>query len=141
MAEPPGSAAALADQIGSTYQREDDLNGLSTWPPLVLVVVELLEDELLDELEELLLEELVELLLEDEVELLLELDELEVPLLEDELELLLELELLEVPPRMIVPAEGVSVTRSSRAPSSRRLIRSVCVPAARLLKTGSVRVA
>jgi hypothetical protein len=96
------------------------------------------EDELLEELE-LLLDELVELVVElDEVELLLEeLDDelellaLEVELLdelEDELELLEldELELLELPPSpLIVPAEAVNVTRSSRAPSSRLEIRSV----------------
>ena len=65
MTAPPGSAAALADQIGSTYQVAL-ANGLSTRPPL---------DELeLDEPEELELE-LDELELElDELEL--ELDEL-----------------------------------------------------------------
>jgi hypothetical protein len=91
--------------------------------------LELLElDELLDEeleLEELLLEddELLELL-DEELELL-------------ELELLEELELEELEP-LIVPAETVSVTRSSRAPSSLRSIRRVCAPAARLLKVAGV---
>jgi hypothetical protein len=67
-----------------------------------------------------------ELLLDEE----LELDEL---LLEDEEleELLLDDEELVTPP--IEPVEAVSVTRSSRAPSSRRTIRSVCEPPARLL--------
>jgi hypothetical protein len=87
---------------------------------------------LLDELE--LLEELEELLLEDELEL-----ELEAPELDDELELL-ELEVvLELP--LIEPAEAVRVTRSSLAPSSRLLIRSVWLPAARLLKVVGVKVA
>jgi hypothetical protein len=72
---------------------------------------------------ELLLdEELLELLLEDE-----ELDELDELLLDDE-----------TPP--IVPVEAVSVTRSSREPSSRRTIRSVCEPAARLLKVARLSV-
>jgi hypothetical protein len=107
-------------------------------PPLVLVVVLELDEELL-ELDELLDEELLELLLEELlVELLLdeELDELVIPLLEEELELLLdelvepvvELDELEEPPLelpLIDPAEAVRVTRSRRAPSSRRLIRSV----------------
>jgi hypothetical protein len=114
-----------------------------TPPELVLV----LEDELLEELELLLDEELppddelleeLELLLDEvvlEVELLLEEldDELELLVLEEELldeledELeLLELDELELPPSpLIVPAEAVSVTRSSRAPSSRLEIRSV----------------
>jgi hypothetical protein len=120
--------------------------------------VELLEDEELELLFEEELEELDELLLELEEleeledalldELLLELDELVVPLLEEELELLeleelldddeLEEPPLELPP--IEPAEAVRVTRSSRAPSSRRLMRSVCVPAARLLNAGRVSV-
>ena len=72
-------------------------------------------DEELELLEEL---ELEELLLEDELELLevVELDEeLEEPF-EDELELL---EVVELEP-LIAPAEAVSVTRSSLAPSSRR---------------------
>jgi hypothetical protein len=91
------------------------------------VVEELLDEELLEEL-----------LLEDEEldeELLLEeeLDELE---LEDE-ELDDELLELEVAP-LIVPAEAVSVTRSSLAPSSRRTILKVCVPADRLLKVAGV---
>jgi hypothetical protein len=88
----------------------------------------LLEDELeLEELEELLEDELEldeELLLEDE---LLELDEE-----------LLELVVLEEP--LTVPAEAVKVTRSSLAPSSRLSIRSVCAPAARLLKVAGVMV-
>jgi hypothetical protein len=101
-------------------------------PPEELLLDEL---ELLDELlEELLLDELEELLLEfEELELLLE-------ELDDELELL---ELLDEPPELplIVPAEAVSVTRSSLDPSSRRRIRSVCEPAARLLKVAGVIVA
>jgi hypothetical protein len=84
---------------------------------------ELLEDEV-----ELLLDEDVELL-EDEVELLLD-EVLELELVE-ELELLPELPLM-------VPAEAVSVTLSSRAPSSLRSIRSVCEPAARLPKVVGV---
>ena len=80
--------------------------------------------------------------LEDElVEELLELDELapldEELLLEDEL---LELVVLDELP-LIEPAEAVKVTRSSLAPSSRRTIRSVCAPAARLLKVAGVMVA
>ena len=93
--------------------------------------LELLEDEelLLDEeLEELLDdEELEELLLDEEDELL---DDV---LLDDELELVVELEL-----PLIEPVEAVSVTLSSRAPSSRLSIRSVCAPAARLLKVAGV---
>jgi hypothetical protein len=92
-----------------------------------------LEDELeLLELEELLLDEL---LLEDELELLeleeLLLDELledeldEELLLEDELELLELEELEELVPLLNTPAEAVSVTRSSLAPSSLRSIRKV----------------
>jgi hypothetical protein len=82
-----------------------------------LALVELLlEDEL-----ELLLE--LEELLEDELELLLELEELDELLL-DELELLEEeLELPDEPE--IAPADTVSVTRSSLAPSSLRSIRKV----------------
>jgi hypothetical protein len=98
-------------------------------PPLEVLEPVLLDD---DEDVELLLEEVE--LLEDEVELLLE----EVELLEDdevELELLDELEL-----PLIEPAEAVSVTRSSRAPSSRLTIRSVWLPAARLLKVVGVMV-
>jgi hypothetical protein len=120
IAEPPGSAAALAPQIGSLYQVAPT-KGLSTLPPplLALVLELVLEDEelLLDEeLEELLEEdeELEELLLDEE---LLDDDE---EVLDDELELE-ELELLP----LIVPAEAVRVTRSSLAPSSRLLIRSV----------------
>jgi hypothetical protein len=82
----------------------------------LLLDEELLEDEEL-ELEELLLDE--EELLEDE-------------LLDEELELVVEL----LP--LIEPAEAVKVTRSSLAPSSRRRIRSVCAPAARLLKVAGV---
>lgn len=67
-----------------------------------------------------------ELLVDDEV---LEVEE--VLELDDEL-----LEEPEAP--LIEPAEAVSVTRSSFAPSSRRTIRSVCVPAARLLKVAGV---
>jgi CHASE3 domain sensor protein len=87
------------------------------------------EEEL--ELEELLDDELdeLELLLEDDEELDDELDELE----------LLELEPLEEP--LIDPAEAVSVTRSILDPSSRRRMRSVWEPAARLLKVAGVRVA
>src|SRR5689334_11281427 len=87
-----------------------------------------LDEELL--LEELLLEdelELDELLLEELVEPVEELELLD----DEELELLVEL-VLELP--LIEPAEAVRVTLSRRAPSSRRLIRNVCVPAARLLK-------
>jgi hypothetical protein len=85
----------------------------------------------------------LELLLEEELELLLELDELELLelelLLDEELELLLEeleldedelleleellLELLDEPE--IAPADTVSVTRSSLAPSSLRSILRV----------------
>lgn len=89
-------------------------------------------------------EELELLLLLDEeleLELLLELDELlleEDELLEDEL-LELDDELLDVAPS-IVPAEAVSVTRSSLDPSSRLNIRNVCAPAARLLKVAGVMV-
>jgi hypothetical protein len=107
---------------------------LSTLPPLLLALV-LEEDELLDEeLEEL------ELLLDEE---LLELEELldDVPELEDELlDDELELEELELLP-LIVPVEAVRVTRSSLAPSSRRRMRRVCEPAARLLKVAGVIVA
>jgi hypothetical protein len=129
MAEPPGSAAALAPQIGSLYQVAPT-NGLSTLPPVELLVLELeelellLEDELLDE-EELLEDELLEEL------------ELEAPELEDELEELEELEPPEELP-LIEPVEAVNVTRSSLAPSSRLSIRSVCAPAARLLKVAGV---
>lgn len=67
---------------------------------------------------ELELEELLE-----ELELLLE----ELDELEDE---------LESPP--IAPADAVSVTLSSAAPSSRLSILSVCVPAERLLNVAGV---
>jgi hypothetical protein len=114
-------------------------------PPVVVVLELLLEDEL----EDVLLDEELDELLDD----VLELDELVMPLLDEELELLLdelvelvepvvevvELDELEEPPLelpLIEPAEAVKVTRSSRAPSSRRLMRSVCVPAARLLNAG-----
>jgi hypothetical protein len=143
MAEPPASAAAFADQCGSTYHFVDAANGLSTRPPLLEL---LLEDEelLLDELEELLDEELEdeELLLElEELEEELLLDELEELLLEDEELLLEELELLELEELpLIEPAETVSVTRSSLEPSSLLRIRSVCEPAARLLKVAGVMV-
>jgi hypothetical protein len=94
--------------------------------PVIPDELELLLDEL-DELEELELDELLELeLLDDVLELLLELDELVIPLLDEELELLddeLEEPPLELPP--IEPAEAVKVTRSSLAPSSRLLMRSV----------------
>jgi 8-oxo-dGTP pyrophosphatase MutT (NUDIX family) len=92
--------------------------------PPVAIVVQLPPPELDDEL--LLVEPVVELelLLDEEL-----LDELVEPVVElDELELLEldELELLEVPPPPpIVPADGVNVTRSSREPSSRLLIRNV----------------
>jgi hypothetical protein len=116
-------------------------------PPLVeLLELELLLDELLEEeeLELLLDDELEAPLLEEELELLLD-DELAAPLLEEELELLLDDELdellLEAPPVEIVPAEAVRVTRSSLEPSSRLLIRSVCAPAARLVKVAGVMVA
>ena len=121
----------MADHSGSTYHFVEAANGLSA-RPLVVVVELLLEDEL--ELEELLEDE--ELLDEDD-ELLL--DELELD--EDELlleELLLEDE-LELEP-LIEPAETVRVTLSSLAPSSRLTIRSVCAPAARLLKVAGVMV-
>lgn len=95
--------------------------------------VELLEllDEELDELLEL--ED--ELLLEDE----LEDEELDELLLEelDELELL---ELEELVPPLIMPTEAPSNTQSILEPSSRLTIRSVCVPAARLLNVAGVMV-
>jgi hypothetical protein len=92
MAEPPGSAAALADQIGSIYQVAP-ANGLSR-PPAP-------PDELPpDELELLLDDELDELLLELDEELLLEPEEL---LLEEELELLDEEVLLDDEPPPIIP--------------------------------------
>jgi hypothetical protein len=108
------------------------LSRLAAPDELELLLDELLELEELDELELLLeLEELEELL----EELLLEDELLELELLlEDEL---LELDELEVMP-LIEPAEAVSVTRSSLAPSSRLTIRSVCPPAARLLKVAGV---
>jgi hypothetical protein len=91
--------------------------------PPVEELLELDDDEELDEL----LDEL-ELLLEDELEL--------EELLDEELEL----EELELVRPLIEPADAVSVTRSIRAPSSRRTIRSVCVPAARLLNIARLRV-
>jgi hypothetical protein len=97
--------------------------------------LELLEDE------ELLLDEELEELLEDEEleELLLdeELDEL----LEDELELLELDELLLVLPPLIEPAAVLNTTDSSFAPSSRRRIRRVWAPAARLVKVATVKFA
>jgi hypothetical protein len=121
------------------------LDGVAVQVTALPPEVELLEDEELellleDELDELLLElELAPLELDDELDELelLELEELVEPVVElelleeelelDELELLLDDELeeppLELPP--IEPAEAVRVTRSRRAPSSRRLIRSV----------------
>jgi hypothetical protein len=106
---------------------EDELLELDELLLDELELLEELDEELLLELDELELEEL-ELLLDEELELLeLELDELldEVPELEDELlDDELELEVLELLP-LIVPVEAVRVTRSSLAPSSRRLIRSV----------------
>jgi hypothetical protein len=94
------------------------------------------------------LEEL-ELELEVEVQEPLEVDELllevELPeeLLVEELEVLVE-ELLEeelLEPSPIEPAEAVRITQSSLEPSSRRTMRSVCAPAARLLKVAGVSVA
>jgi hypothetical protein len=110
-------------------------------PELLLDEDEELDDELElldDELEELELPEPDELLLEELDDELLELllDDEE---LDDELELLELLEVLELP--LIDPAEAVSVTRSILEPSSRRAIRSVCVPAARLLKVARFNVA
>jgi hypothetical protein len=89
---------------------------------LELLLDEELELELFDEELELLLE--LELL-DEELELLEELVELVEPVVELELLLDDELELLETPPPLIVPADATKVTRSSLAPSSRRLIRSV----------------
>jgi len=90
-----------------------------------------------EELELLLDEELLELDEDEELlleELLLDEDELLEELLEDE-----ELELLDEPELpSIAPEETVRVTLSSRAPSSRLTIRSVCAPAARLLKVAGV---
>lgn len=131
-------------------------------PPEALVDEELLEDELDDEV----LEEVV--LLDDEVvhwyphppresqppkqlpelhehgqfcgwEMVQQLWELQPP---EELELddeLLELEELDEAGLLIVPAEGINATLSSLAPSSLLRIRSVCIPAARLLKVTGVR--
>ena len=116
MAAPPGSPAALADQIGSTYHAVEAAKGLSTRPPLVEVL--LLEDEL-ELLEPLLEDELLELELLEEVmpELLLdELDDELEELLDDELEL----EVVELDEPLIAPVEAVSVTRSSFDPSSLR---------------------
>jgi hypothetical protein len=97
--------------VGSTPQAQ---------PPLeepLLELEELLEDEL-----ELLLDELDELdeLLEDDELELLELEELEMPLLDED-----EDELLVPDEPLIVPAEAVSVTRSSFEPSSLLRILSV----------------
>jgi hypothetical protein len=112
-------------------------------PPLVEVLLEeelelLLEDDELEELDD----ELELLLDEDELLELEELEELLELLLEELLDEELELELLEVPELPpIDPAEAVSVTRSILEPSSRRTIRSVCDPAARLLKVTRFSVA
>jgi len=106
-------------------------NGLSAWPLLVVVVELLLDDEL--ELED---DELEELLDEDD-ELLELLEDEELELDEDEL---LEDEELDPEEPLIEPAEAVRVTLSNRAPSSRLTIRSVCAPAARLLKVAGVMV-
>lgn len=103
--------------------------------------LELLDEELelLDELEDEL--ELEELLLDDELLEELELDEddeleeLEELLLEDEL-----LEELELDEPLIIPTEAPSNTQSILEPSSRLTIRSVCVPAARLLNVAGVMV-
>jgi hypothetical protein len=94
-AEPPVSAAALADQTGSTYQRAS-LNGLSRrGPTLVLTLEELdltLDEELITEelertLEELTTEEelgrMLEELTTEELERTLE----ELSMIEDEDEL------------------------------------------------------
>jgi hypothetical protein len=105
-------AVAVRVPEGAAPQADPELEELE----LLLDEDELLEDELEDEL----------LLDEDE------LDELE--------ELLLELELLEVPPVLIVPVEAVSVTRSILEPSSRLSIRSVWVPAARLVNVAGAMV-
>ena len=88
-------------------------------------------------LEELLLDEEDELLEDELDELLLELEELEDELLDDEELLLEELELDEEDELLLMmnePAGAVRVTRSSRAPSSRLRIRSVWLPAAKLVK-------
>jgi hypothetical protein len=87
----------------------------------LLLELEELEDELLELLDELLDEEF-ELLLDEEL----------LELLDDELEL------EELP--LIDPVEAVRVTRSSLEPSSLLRIRSVCEPAARLLKVAGVMV-
>jgi hypothetical protein len=113
----------LALQIGSLYQVAP-AKGLSTLPLVEVPVVELLDEELELEEELVLLEELelllVELLLLEDVLPVLPVELLELEeLLDDELEE----PPLELPP--IEPAEAVRVTRSRRAPSSRRLIRSV----------------
>ena len=94
-------------------------------PVEVEVEVELVDELVLLEAPEVLVLEVELVLLEPEVLVL------DVELVLDE-----ELELLEPPP--IVPAEAVSVTRSSLAPSSRRTIRSVCAPAATLLNVAGV---
>jgi hypothetical protein len=130
MAAPPEAAASLTTARGAKVLWPERLSSSTARlvPPLVLLE---------DELELLELEELDELLLEEELELLLELDELDELLLDedDEVELL---ELDEMPPK--VPAEAVSVTRSSLAPSSLREIRKVCVPAATLVNVAGVMV-
>jgi hypothetical protein len=112
MAAPPGSAAALADHSGFTYQLLEAAKGLSLcspgWP-LEEVLLDELEElelllELLELLEELLLEELLleELLLEEELELLEELLLEELELLLEELELELELELSSPSPSTVI---------------------------------------
>jgi hypothetical protein len=129
----PAAESATSNRP-STAVPTDEGHLALTGTECVMVMPEPDDDELLeDELE--LLEELEELLLEDELELL-ELEELEELLLDEELELLDELE-----PPLIEPTEAVSVTRSSRAPSSLLKIRSVCAPAARLLNVAGVMVA
>jgi hypothetical protein len=96
----------------------------------------LVDDEELELLLELDDEELLEL--EELDELLLDEDELLE--LEDVLDVLLEeLELVLLDP-LIEPVDAVSVTRSIRAPSSRRCSRKVCEPAARLLNVVRVSV-
>jgi hypothetical protein len=71
-------------------------------------------------------------LLDDEVEELVE-------VLDDDELVLLELEELDEVGLPIVPAEGINAALSSLAPSPLLRIRSVCVPAARLLKVTGVR--
>jgi hypothetical protein len=104
---------------------------LPEFPPVAMAVqLPPLEVEALDD--ELLLEELLEELLDELVELV-------EPVVE-ELELLLEEDEPPLEP-LIVPAEAVSVTLSSRAPSSRRSIRRLCAPAPRFAKVAGVMAA